>query len=433
MTTRFGYRFVGFALSAIMVVAACSSSSSQSPGASSQSPAASSQAGGQVTLHALFMKQAGYSDSEVGSMTDAFMAANPNIKVETEFVAYEALHDKIVTDQVGGSGIYDTVLMDTIWPAEFANAGIAQDLTSKIPAEFKTGVFESAFAGGEYQDHFYGVPWLNDTEFLYYNKDMLAKAGFTSPPKTWDELMTQAQALKAKGIVQYPFVGQWAQSELGVCDWTTIAGGSGGATFFDAQGNPTFNQGGPLAALELMVKMTDQGLANPASLGYGSDDVRNVLIAGQAAFGLDWTYVFAAANDPSQSKVVGQIGISPAPGGGTNGGMSMAVTRSSQHVDQALAYDLFLASQAQQEKYTDNALPEWKASFDNPELTKKAPELWAASKPAFGTMVSRPMVPYYTALSNALQVAIQKALTGEQTPQAALDAVVKQVPTLKSQ
>jgi multiple sugar transport system substrate-binding protein len=417
------YRLLGLALIALMVFTACSSSQSSS-----------GTSGGTVTLHALFMKQAGYSDQEVAAMTSAFEAANPDIKVQTEFVAYEALHDKIVTDQVGGSGIYDTVLMDTIWPAEFAHAGIVQDLTSKLPADFTSGVFQSAFAGGEYQGHFYGVPWLNDTEFLFYNKNMLAQAGFTTPPATWAELVTQAQALKTKGIVQYPFVGQWAQSELGVCDWTTIAGGQpGGATFFDDAGKPTFNQGGPLAALQLMVQMKNDGLANPASLGYGSDDVRNVLIAGQAAFGLDWTYVFAAANDPTQSKVVGQIGIAAAPGGGTNGGMSMAITRSSKHADAALKYDVFLASQAQEEKYTENALPEWKASFDKPELAKSSPELWAAAKVAFNTMVSRPMVPYYTSLSNALQVAIQKALTGEATPQAALDDVASQVPTMANQ
>lgn len=426
MATGIRYRLAGLAIVALMVFAGCSSSS--------QSSSSQGSSGGTVTLHALFMKQAGYSDQEVADMTAAFEAANPNIKVQTEFVAYEALHDKIVTDQVGGSGIYDTVLMDTIWPAEFAHAGIVQDLTSMLPTDFTTGVFQSAFAGGEYNGHFYGVPWLNDTEFLFYNKAMLSQAGFTSPPTTWAELVTQAQALKSKGIVQYPFVGQWAQSELGVCDWTTVAGGQpGGATFFDASGKPTFNQGGPLSALQLMVQMKNDGLANPASLGYGSDDVRNVLIAGQAAFGLDWTYVYAAANDPAQSKVVGQIGIAAAPGGGTNGGMSMAITRSSKHVDAALKYDLFLASQAQEEKYTDNALPEWKASFDKPELAKGAPDLWAAAKVAFNTMVSRPMVPYYTALSNALQVAIQKALTGEETPQAALDDVAKQVPTLANQ
>jgi multiple sugar transport system substrate-binding protein len=206
MATRMKYRLGPLVFSALILVTACSSGA--------QSPSSQGAAGGPITLHALFMKQAGYSDAEVKAMTDAFMAANPNITVQTEFVAYEALHDKIVTDQVGGSGIYDTVLMDTIWPAEFAHAGIVLDLTAKLPADFTSNVFQSALAGGEYQGHFYGVPWLNDTEFLFYNKAMLAKAGFTTPPKTWDELLTQARALKQQGIVQYPFVGQWAQSEL---------------------------------------------------------------------------------------------------------------------------------------------------------------------------------------------------------------------------
>jgi multiple sugar transport system substrate-binding protein len=182
-----------------------------------------------------------------------------------------------------------------------------------------------------------------------------------------------------------------------------------------------------------MVQMKQDGLANPASLGYGSDDVRNVLIAGQAAFGTDWTYVYAASNDPAQSKVVGQLGIAPAPGGATNGGESLAITRSTKYPAESLKYLLFLASQAQQEKYTENALPMWKASFDSPALTTTDPALWAAAKVAFDEMVSRPAVPYYTALSNALQVGLQKALTGELTPQAALDGVAAQVPTLEKQ
>jgi len=102
-------RWGALLFAAVLLAAACSG------GASSSST-------GTVTLHALFMKQAGYSDADVAAMTSAFEAAHPNIKVQTEFVAYEALHDKIVTDQIGGSGIYDTVLMDTIWPAEFAKS-----------------------------------------------------------------------------------------------------------------------------------------------------------------------------------------------------------------------------------------------------------------------------------------------------------------------
>ena len=32
------------------------------------------------------------------------------------------------------------------------------------------------------------MPWLNDCKYLFYNKKMLKDAGFTNPPKTWDEL-----------------------------------------------------------------------------------------------------------------------------------------------------------------------------------------------------------------------------------------------------
>ena len=49
-----------------------------------------------TTLNALFMKQAAYSEDDVRAMTADFEKANPAIKVNLEFVPYEALHDKIV-------------------------------------------------------------------------------------------------------------------------------------------------------------------------------------------------------------------------------------------------------------------------------------------------------------------------------------------------
>ncbi len=47
-------------------------------------------------LNALFMSQAAYSESDVKAMTADFEKANPGVKVNVEFVPYEALHDKIV-------------------------------------------------------------------------------------------------------------------------------------------------------------------------------------------------------------------------------------------------------------------------------------------------------------------------------------------------
>ncbi|HEX7431809.1 MAG TPA: extracellular solute-binding protein [Candidatus Limnocylindrales bacterium] len=150
-----------------------------------------------MTLNALFMKQAAYSEADVKAMSDAFTAANPNITVKAEYVGYDALHAKIVTDQVGGSGAYDVVLMDTPWPAEFVKAGIVTDITDKIPADFKSGVFDSAWTAAGYQGKDYGVPWINDTKF-FFNTTMLADARITTAPKTWDDVVAAATAIRPR-------------------------------------------------------------------------------------------------------------------------------------------------------------------------------------------------------------------------------------------
>jgi multiple sugar transport system substrate-binding protein len=84
----------------------------------------------ETSLNALFMAQAAYSEADVRAMTEAFTKANPDIKVNLEFVPYEGLHDKTVLAQ--GSGGYDVVLFDVIWPAEYATNNVLVDVSSRI-------------------------------------------------------------------------------------------------------------------------------------------------------------------------------------------------------------------------------------------------------------------------------------------------------------
>ena len=430
-------RLLVTATAVLLVASACSSSATTAPAASAGAASGAVDTTTPMTLNVLLMQQAAYSASDIQAMDDAFTKQYPNITINPELVSYDSLHDKIVTAQVGGNGKYDVVLMDTPWPAELVTANIVSDITSKIPADFLSGVFDSAWTAAKYNDKTYGVPWINDTKFFFYNSDMFSKAGLTAAPKTWDEVEADAKAIKAAGIVKYPITASWKQAEAVICDWTQLAAAFGGSDFVDPNGKALFNQGGGLAALTFMKKLLDEGLVDPASLSQTEDDVNSVVSAGQAAMALNWTYGLSVMNDPSKSTVAGKMKVAPSPGegsvttSGVNGGMSLAVTTTTKHPNEALAYALFMASEKSQEMDVANALPMWKASFDDPNVTKNNPDLFAAAKIEFAGLVARPVVPYYTKLSNALQDAIQQALLGKKTPQQALDDVAAQLPSFQ--
>ena len=378
----------------------------------------------ETQINALFMAQAAYSEADVRAMTEAFTKANPDIKVNLEFVPYEGLHDKTVLAQ-GAGNAYDVVLFDVIWPAEFAANNVLVDVSSKITDEMKAGVLPGAWTTVKYDGKFYGMPWILDTKYLFYNKEILAKAGIANPPKTWEELAADAKIIKDKGILASPIAWSWAQAEAAICDYTTLVSAFGGDFLKD--GKPAFQSGGGLDALKYMVDSYTSGITNPNSKEFLEEDVRKVFENGDAAFALNWTYMYNMANDPKDSKVAGKVGVVPAPGvagkseaSAVNGSMGLGVTTVSKHQDEAWKYVIFMTSQATQNAYAKLSLPIWASSYEDPAVTKGQEELIAAAKVGLAAMYPRPTTPKYHEISVALQQAIQEALLGQSSPEDAL-------------
>lgn len=392
-------------------------------------------ASAQTQINALFMSQAAYSESDVRSMTSDFEKAHPDIKVNLEFVPYEALHDKIVAARGAGSNGYDVVLFDDMWPAEFSKFNMLKDVTPLISADEKAKVFDGAWSTVSWNNKQWGMPWILDTKYLYYNKAMLAKAGITTPPTTWQQVMEQSQTLKEKSIVKYPLVWSWSQAEALVCDYTTLVSAFGGQ--FYQNGKLNFSNAGSIKAVDYMKATLDKGVSNPNSREYLEEDVRKVFSNGDAAFALNWTYMYNMANDPKQSKVAGEVGIIPAPSekpgevAAMNGSMGLGVTQSSSHPDQSWQYIRYLTSQPVQNKYARLSLPIWKSSYDDPAVQKGQEPLIAAAKPALNVMLMRPITADYSRLSNTLQQQLQQVLQGQQTPQSAMESVTKSAQRLR--
>lgn len=396
---------------------------------------AGSAAAATTTLNALFMTQAAYSENDIGAMTQAFQTAHPDVQVNLEFVPYEALHDKIVAARGAGGNGYDVVLFDAIWPAEFSKFDLLQDVSSRISADEKEKIFPGAMNTVVFKGKTLGMPWILDTKYLYYNKAMLEKAGIKDLPQTWQQVLDDARIIKQKNIVKYPLVWSWSQAEALVCDYTTLVSGFGGK--FYNNGKLDFSTPASLQAVKLMKNSLDEGLTNPASREYLEEDVRKAFSNGDAAFALNWTYMYNMANDAKQSKVAGQVGIMPAPGdapnrfGAVNGSMGLGIAKGSSHPEQAWQYISYMTSQPVQNKYATLSLPIWKSSYQDPAVSKNQESLIAAADKSLDVMLSRPETADYSRLSNTLQQQLQQVLVGSATPEAAMQAVDKSAARLR--
>jgi multiple sugar transport system substrate-binding protein len=370
------------------------------------------------------MKQAGYSEENIRAMTAGFEKANPDIKVTADFVAYEALHDKIVA--AAPAGTYDVVLIDVIWPAEFGTKRIVADVTAKWPASWQQKMLPGAVATPQYDDKQYGVPWILDTKYLYFNKAHLQKAKVDQASlDTWEGVLKAARSMKSAGVAKYPLIWSWQQAEALICDYAQLLGAFGGE-FLDATGKPAFNRGGGVQALEFMRQSVVDGLSNPASSQSLEEDVRRVFSAGQASMALNWTYMYGLADDPKQSQIAGKVGVVQTPSGpsgrpGVNGSMALAVAGGSKNQSAAWKYVSYLTSKPVQDEYALSSLPVWKASYDDPAVIKTNPAVVPQAKKQLGDMILRPQVKNYNGISQALQAEIQNVLLDKKSAQQALD------------
>ncbi|WP_052460365.1 extracellular solute-binding protein [Microbacterium gorillae] len=387
------------------------------------------------TINVLMMKQAGYNESDVSAIISSFEADHPKIKVKTTWVPYEALHDKIVTSAPAGT--YDVVLMDVIWPAEFASKGLIADVTSKIPADWKTDMLGGALSTAEYDGKYWGAPWAPSTKLFFYNTDMLAKVGATADDvKSWDGVLAVAKKLKDAGVVKYPLSWSWSQAEALICDYADLLGSFGG-TFTDSSGKLTLNSPEAVQTLTWMKKTIDDGLSDPASVTYLENDTGKSMAAGNTAMELNWESTFADLNDKSSSTIVGKAAVTAPPAGpsgknpGVNGSMVWSITSGSKHQDAAWTFLTYYTSQEIQNKYIARQMSDWKSSYTDAAVTAENPEVMKAAGAAYDNLISRPQVENYNAISQILQVQIQNALLGKQSPKDALDEAQKQAEAAK--
>ncbi|QYN25213.1 ABC transporter substrate-binding protein [Amycolatopsis sp. DSM 110486] len=315
-----------------------------------------------------------------------------------------------------GDTSMDILGLDVTWVSEFAEAGWAEEWTGQNKAAASDGVLQGPLETATYNGKLYAAPKNTNVQLLWYDDRITP-----NPPKTWDEMMQMSQQLKSQGK-PYSIVFTGAQYEGLVVIYNTLVESLGGHILSDDGKSVVMDQGA-VDALALLKQVTSSGITDPSLTNQKEDDVRQTFQRGNAAFELNWPFVYASyAEEKPQDLSHFKWAVYPEAKAGmpaktTIGGYDLAVSTYSQHKPEAFEAALCLRS-AENQKFSaindgvpptiesvyhnDVPLdPSKPASNDNPNMAIKYP-MRDTILDALKTAAVRPLSPAYQNASTVM-------------------------------
>ena len=242
-------------------------------------------------------------------MAQEFHQANPDITINIEVVNWNSLLQKLQTDISGGTNS-DLSIIGTRWLLDFVKDGVAEPLDSYITPAFRDRFVPVFLGPGTINGKVYGLPIAASARAMFYNKDMLAKAGFPDGPATWDDVVAAAQKIKAAGAYGYGMQGKDLETDV----YWYYALWSYGGDLIGKDGKAAFAGPEGVKALTLYKMMIDQGLTQPGVTSYNREDVQNLFKQGRVGMMITAPFLI---NQIAKEAPNLQYGIVPVPKGTT--------------------------------------------------------------------------------------------------------------------
>ena len=339
----------------------------------------------------------GAEGEHVKKLVPEFEQVHPNIRVKVQMIPWTAAQEKLIT-AFASDNLPDVFQLGNTWIPQFVALRALEWLDPWIektrmnsPEHYFKGIWNTNQIKGKV----YGIPWYIDTRILFYRKDVLKQAGFSSPPKTWNELLTVCRRIKNlyKNEKKYPIylpTNEWAPF--------IIFGLENGARLlkdnncYGAFSEPEFVEAYSFLSIFYKEKLT------PLSLS----EVTNIYQA--FAEGFINMYISGPWNIPEFKKwMKGSLrnrwstapipGKKRYPGISLAGGSSLVINKKSRQKKAAWEFIQYLSTDKVQIKFYQltNDLPAKKEAWANPVL--KNDSLMKAFYIQFQHVKSTPKVP----------------------------------------
>jgi len=344
-------------------------------------------------------------------MTQRYTEAHPSVSIKRQYVPFASFKQKLLQGATTGQ-LPDFVVVDDPDNASFAKLQVFTDLTQQIKDWGKADLFlDAPYKTTLWEDHNYGVPMVSNCIVLWYNKPFLQQAG-VKPPTNWDELKQTAAALTKGG--RHGLAVSGIQSEEGTFQWLPFLWQSGADI-------PTINSAGSKAALGLWVDMVKSGSMSRGILNWAQADVLNEFMHGRAAMMVNGPWQLPVIKAEAKNL---DWGVTVLPKGKQSasvlGGENLAISTACKNVDGAWRFIEWMEEpdNFKQLQIDTGNLPSQNQLLKDPYWSKDpvysvfAQQLLVAKPRAYG--------PNYPKISDAIQKAMQAAISGQSSVDDAL-------------
>ncbi len=248
------------------------------------------------------------------------------INVDVRAFPNDDVRTQILNDVQSGSGTFDVYQINEPDVAEFNINGWLKPFTDVDP-EYALDPEIITYGDLPYWDaekrtyaeggELTNVQLMGNLQLIVYRKDLYEQLGL-EVPTTWEEVISNGEAIQQSGEVPYGFVTRWQGVPAAAAttyDFMPYMTSQGASWFVDEGTDWTPNVDTPEAirAAELFQEAAALGPADTKALGQA--EAIAVMQAGDAG---QLQVVAAAANsmqDEANSNVVGQVGYAPLPVG----------------------------------------------------------------------------------------------------------------------
>jgi len=298
-------------------------------------------AGGPTTLRFVWWGNEDRANATKAAVAE-FEKRHPEIKVETEYGAYDAYFQKLSTQVAGGAGP-DLMQLDRATVGEYQHRHVLADLTGTSLHLDK--IDTNLLAGGRVDGGQYAVPAGRTTQMLVFDPARFAAAGVTVPTKAgeswnWSQFTDAVIKVGASGVAGSTDFG-WA------IDWFEVWLHQHGKSLYDG-GKLGFDANDLQAFWTVTGSLRDRKgvTAATATTKMDGSTQNSALVGKQSASEINYDSSLTGY----LSSYGGQLAAAPLPSDGKDTGMaamppvSYAVSQRSSHKDAAVRLLDFLVN-----------------------------------------------------------------------------------------